>query len=165
MQYYICLNDFEVTEGQILHSGNVYTNQISCRSMTSNAGNWYSWPAATAGGSKDSGNELNSICPRGWQLTVNAATDPKSYYYLIRTAYNIQDNNDSKVRPQPLSFVRSGNYAQGSLSGRASNGYYWSSTASSGYNAYSLYFDSGNLNPQYSGHRKNYGFSVRCVSR
>ena len=34
-------------------------------------------------------NELNSACPSGWQLTVNAASDSKSYYYLIRTVFII----------------------------------------------------------------------------
>ena len=165
MHLYICKDNIETTEGQILHSGNVYVDQISCRAMTGNAGNWYSWPAVTAGGSKDSGNELNSICPRGWQLTVNTAADPKSYYYLIRTAYNIQESKDERIRLLPMSFVRSGYYYQGSLNTRASNGHYWSSTAYIGSRAYYLYFGSGNLNPQYSGHRKNYGFSVRCVSR
>ena len=167
MQYYICPNDTETTEGQILNSGNVYVDQISCRANIGNAGNWYSWPSSTAGGSKDSGNELNSICPRGWQLTVNAATDPKSYYYLIRTAYNIQESKDERIRLLPMSFVRSGLYDQGSLNNRASHGGYWSSTANYSNRAYRLDFSSGSLNPQnYDGYgNKNRGFSVRCVSR
>jgi len=63
-----CKDEVEITEGQILHSGHVYTHQTSCRANTQNAGNHYSWATSTTGGSKSTGNELNSLCSRGWQL-------------------------------------------------------------------------------------------------
>ena len=160
-----CINDYELTNGDILLSKSVMHFQKSCKPNTGNAGNWYSWPAATAGGSKSSGNELNSICPTGWQLTVNAASDLKSWYYLIRNTYNIQDNNDSKLLPLPMSFIRSGLYNQGSLNVRANYGNYWSSAVYDSNNAYSLGFYSGYLYPQYGNYYKNFGFSVRCVNR
>ena len=164
MQYYICPDDMETTNGQILFSGSVLSFQKSCRAMTGNAGNWYSWPASTAGGNKESGNEENSVCPRGWQLTVNAATDPKSYYYLIRTVYNISESKDERIRLFPMSFVRSGHYNQGSPDDRANDTIYWSSTADGSNYAYYLSSGSGSLSPQRS-NLKFYGFSVRCVSR
>ena len=136
--------------------------------MTGNAGNWYSWPAATAGGyhTTDGFNEPNSICPSGWQLTVNTETEVKSWYYLIRNTYNIQDKNDSNLLPQPMSFVRSGYYSKGSLSYRANYGNYWSSTANSSKGAHYLVFYSSSLSPQYNySDVKHNGYSVRCVSR
>ena len=46
--------------------------------------------------------------------------------------------------------------------GVGSFGLYWSSTPYDEYHACSLYFDSGSLNPQYSGYRDS-GFTVRLV--
>ena len=159
-----CYDEVERTNGEILNSGSYMSYQDSCGPNVGNAGNWYSWSASTAGG-QSSSKEPNSICPKGWQLTTNTATDIKSYYYLIRTAYNIsEDNNDSRIRPLPMSFIRSGLYYLGSLNNRGSYGYYWSAVASSSTGAYFLYFSSGSLNPQ-SGDNKYAGFSVRCVSR
>ena len=40
-------------------------------------------------------------------------------------------------------------------------GYYWSATVTGTY-AYSLYFNSGNINPSYTDNRAN-GYPVRCV--
>ena len=165
-----CLNDIDYTNGEILFSFSQMINQVSCNPFTGNGGNWYSWPAATAGGyhATKGYNELSSVCPKGWQLTVNAATDPKSYYYLIRTIYNMQENNDSRIRLLPMSFVRSGYYGQGSLDNNIIVGYYWSSTVIGNENAYSLGFTSGSLVPQYDNpgySKKYYGYSVRCVSR
>ena len=160
-----CTDDHELTNGEILYSYSIMRFQVSCKPNTGNAGNWYSWPAATAGGSKSSGNELNSICPKGWQLTVNTEINIRSWYHLIRTAYNIQDSNDSKLRSLPLSFVKSGGYTQGLLDRRAADGYYCSST-SSGSGAYYLLFRANTLLPQVSdGRQKDFGMSVRCVAR
>ena len=167
LQYYICPEDIETTDGQVLFSGDVYMNQKSCKAMTGNAGNNYSWPAATAGGYNEIiFNEPNSVCPRGWQLTANIATNPKSLYYIIRTAYAIQNNNDSKFRLLPLSFVRSGRYEQGLLNGRATLGFYWSLEASNSTTAAGLRFDKNYLYIQTNNYyNKTYGASVRCVSR
>ena len=159
-----CYNDIEQTNGERLYSDVVMRNQISCKVNTGNAGNWYSWPASTAGG-QSSTKEPNSVCPRGWQLTTNTATDVKSFDHLIRTAYDISEtNSDSRIRSLPMSFVRSGGYGLGSLNNRGSIGYYWSAVASSSLGAYYLGFSSYGLYPQ-DGNNKYYGFSVRCVSR
>ena len=159
-----CLEDITQTNGELLTSGSNMMNQTSCKADTGNAGNWYSWSASTAGG-QSSSKEPNSICPKGWQLTTNTATDSKSYYYLIRTTYNIQEtDSDSRVRPLPMSFIRSGNYTLGSLNLRGSYGRYWSAVGGSSTGAYYLDFRSGYLNPQ-NASNKSYGFAVRCVSR
>ena len=118
-----CIGQIEDTSGELLMSGSHMHNQVSCKPDTNNSGNFYSWPMSTAGG-QSSGKEPNSICPRGWRLTTNTATDIKSYYYLIRATYNIQENgSDSKIRPLPMSFIRSGDYSLGSLNGRGSLGF------------------------------------------
>ena len=159
-----CINDIESTHGELLTSGSNMTNQISCTPNTNNSGNFYSWSMSTAGG-QSSSKEPNSICPRGWQLITYSSTDTRSYHYLIRTTYNIQEtNSDSKIRPLPISFIRSGDYDLGSLNGRGSVGYYWSAVGVSSTSAYRLRFDSGNLLPLYSTDKYN-GFAVRCVSR
>ena len=159
-----CIGDIEFTQGELLTSGNNMINQISCGSNTNNSGNFYSWPASTAGG-QSSSKEPNSVCPKGWQLTTNAATDTKSFYYLIRTVYNIQeDDSDSRVRPLPMSFIRSGYHNLGSHKDRGSSGNYWSALGYSGAYAYFLRFHFGNLDLQ-GGYSRYYGLSVRCVSR
>ena len=159
-----CIDNMESTQGELLTSGSNMTNQISCTPNTNNSGNWYSWSASTAGG-QSSSKEPDSICPRGWQLVANSSTDTRSFAYLIRTAYNIAENDsDSRIRPLPLSFIRSGFYYLGSLNSRGSVGRYWSAIGYSSTGAYRLVFDSGYLNPQSGGDKYN-GFAVRCVSR
>ena len=136
-------------------------NQKSCIPNTGNAGNYYSWPAATAGGSKTEGDELNSICPTGWRLATTTTADSKSYYSLIINVYN-SGNDNSKARNHPLSFIIIGFYG-GSPSYRAQYGHYWASTAV-GDDAYDFGVNSGSLDTQ-SKFAKSYGFGVRCVSR
>ena len=162
-----CPEDIDYTDGQILFSGSIYANQESCKPNAGNAGNWYSFPGATAGSNNSSSNAPDSICPRGWRVTLNAASNRRSWSYLITKTYNISTSgfNDSSVRYLPMSFVRSGNYNQGSLNNRASNGYYWSSVADSSNVAYYLRFYSGLLDPQSNYSSKYLGFSVRCIAR
>ena len=143
--------------------------QTSCKPHVYNAGNYYTFPAATAGSnnsSVSSDTEVpNSICPKGWQLPPNAGN--KSYNTLIRTAYNISSTtSDSQILNSPLSFVRLGDYYYGSglLDTRGNLGNYWSSTAYSSNLGHNLYFNSERLSPQDGGGRA-YGYSVRCVSR
>ena len=141
-------------------------NQKSCKPDASNAGNYYSWPAATAGGKLSSGDEISSICPKGWQLTVNATSEVKSWYYLIRNTYSISDSYYSKLRPLPLSFICSGSYYQAAPYNRGILGNYESSSAYSSSNMYYLLFNFGELNPSHNyAYGKNIGMSVRCVAR
>ena len=76
----------------------------------------------------------------------------------------IVDDNDSRVRPLPISFIRSGNYYLGALYYRGSRGRYWSAVGYGSAHAYYLFFYSGYLGPQ-DGYTKNSGFAVRCVIR
>ena len=61
-------------------------------------------------------------------------------------------------------FVRGGIVTPGyNLVGAGNLGYYWSSGGRSSYDAYFLYFDSGNVYPS-SYYGRYAGFSVRCVA-
>ena len=160
-----CDNDYELTNGEILYSHSVMYFQKSCKPNTGNAGNYYSWPASTAGSNISSGNASNSICPRGWQLTTNTKTDTRSWDYLLVTTYRYS-SNDNQLRLMPTSVPRAGYYLYtgGTLDDRGSSGLYWSGVAYSSTNAYYLHFDSGQLLTQYS-YTKSNGRSVRCVAR
>ena len=61
-------------------------------------------------------------------------------------------------------FVRGGYVYPGNYLSRAgSNGYDWSSVGRNNSSAYSLGFNSGNVNPSSSG-SQFFGFSLRCVA-
>ena len=155
----------ETTAGEILNSGSVANNNVSCKTHVYNAGNYYNFPSVVS-----DGNIANSICPNGWRLPES--NNNTSYSDFLLT-YNIDFNAENKlIQPfdsallnLPLSFLRSGIYYDlGSLNGRGSRGDYWSAVGSSSAGAHRLYFNSGDLRPQVSS-SKYLGFAVRCVSR
>ena len=122
------------------------------------AGNYYSYTVATAGYTTASGDAPNSICPKGWQLpTSNSTTASKSFGYLLDSLTVAQ------ITASPYYFVYGGAVNSSSLTSAGSNGYYWSSTASSSAYAYYLDFATSVL-PSYS-YDRYYGYSVRCVAK
>ncbi len=155
------------TDGRYWNGTSSYTTTGNLRN---HFGNYYNWPAATAGTGTDSiatdgTNVGDSICPKGWQLPQNTGT--KSFNNLIRTVYGISaTDTDASVIAEPLHFIRSGGYrrSDGTLVNQGTNGDFRSATAKSVTNAYSLYFYSGHLDPQHNG-SKGYGLSVRCIAR
>lgn len=68
----------------------------------------------------------------------------------------------SNINGNTLFFPAAGYYSGTSLIYRGSYGSYWSSTFVSATNARYLNFNSSNVNPQYSGERRE-GFSIRAV--
>jgi uncharacterized protein (TIGR02145 family) len=143
---------------------------------TTACGYLYNWSAAVAGTSSDSGY---SISAKGWSLRPNSGA--KSAYELSNKMVAVAANSDGNRNPvysttdyknfgeggtsypAPWLSVYSGfSDSAGRLYYQESRGYYWSSTESEGYNAYSLYLVSGGINTQYS-NSKNYGYSVRSV--
>ena len=135
-------------------------------------GNYYSWPAATAGSGNDvavSGEAADSICPANWRLPHDRLFDdetPGSFYYLLKqyglTSSSTPGNNN--INTSPLYFVLSGFVDPGDHLGYAGGyGNYWSGQAASSSNASELYFGSGTPHPSSSGDRY-YGNSVRCVA-
>lgn len=136
-------------------------------------GNYYSWPAATAGSGNEvssSGDATDSICPANWRLPLSSSTHnetPGSFYYLLNqyglTSSTTSGNNN--IATSPLYFVRSGDVGPNrSRPHRAGyDGGYWSGRALSSNNAYALYFYSSGVNPS-NGDYRYLGFSVRCVA-
>ena len=136
-------------------------------------GNYYSWPAATAGSGNNvssSGDATDSICPANWRLPLGSSTyneTPGSFYYLLNqyglTSSPTSGNNN--IATSPLYFVRSGYVSSYSsyLYNAGSNGSYWSGRADSSNRAYYLYFDSSSVIPLHITGR-HYGYSVRCVA-
>ena len=135
-------------------------------------GNYYSWPAATAGSGNDvssSGDATDSICPANWRLPLSGGsnTETGSFYNLLNqyglTSSPTSDNNN--IATSPLYFVRSGYvdpYAS-LLFDADGNGYQWSGRANSSSFAHNLLFSSSFVLPSI-GNVRYYGQSVRCVA-
>ncbi len=123
-------------------------------------GNYYSFQAATNGtgssATTDGANASGSICPTNWKLPTSKVTTSGSFAGLTNGL------NFTSIQISPYYFVAGGNVNSGKLSYAGSYGYYWSSTARSGTNAYFLGFDSSTVAP--SGTNGRYvGMSVRCL--
>ncbi len=127
-------------------------------------GNHYSWAAATnnTGNSISSGNASGSICPEGWELPTSNNTNSGSFGALT-ASYGITSNatGSTTLRSAPLNFVYGGLVYSGSLQDTGT-GYYWSSTAQSGANAYYLVFTSSTVDPSRNTNRYR-GYFVRCL--
>ena len=135
-------------------------------------GNYYSWPAATAGSSNNvssSSDAADSICPANWRLPLSDSTyneTPGSFYYLLNqyglTSSPTSGNNN--IATSPLYFVRSGYVLPGYyLHSAGYRGYYWSGRAGSSSYAYILNFYSSSVYPSNSNIRY-LSLSVRCVA-
>ena len=100
-------------------------------------------------------NGINNVCPAGFHLPT------KDEWVALVAAEGI--TNSATAYSSSLKLTVSGyrNSASGVLTYRGSNGDYWASSVN-GASAYSLYFNSSDVNPAGSGNRA-YGFSVRCV--
>ena len=97
---------------------------------------------------------------KGFTLPTSNTTANGSFSNLItQTSANV-----NTIVQAPLMFVRGGYVDPGGYLRYAGNyGRYWSSVGRNRYDAYSLYFRSGNVSP--SGNNTRYdGFSIRCVA-
>ena len=129
-----------------LTSGNTYTEARSTISSNTSYGGYYNYCAASAGtvcSSSSAQDATQDICPKGWRLpTYNEQSGIRDYVSAFSPVY-------------------SGSYSHGSLYNTGSFGYWWSATADSSSDQYSLYYHSGSL---YTSHYyKNNGLSVRCI--
>ncbi len=152
---------------------------------TQTIGTYFNWKTATGGmGDMTNTSRYNdSVCPKGWQLPVDA-TAGKSYRHLFDSYYdgvygnasanqaNYQTTNGAHIyamsqtmRRAPLSLPFSGyfQFNSGEPVNVAGNGYFWSSTSYSTTAARYLDFGSNALYPQ-NNSAKGYGFPVRCVA-
>ncbi len=137
----------------------------------------------------------SSICPKGWTLPtgggqsdVNTESTWSDYYKLFRNMgltisntnlkpganeytnwgsgdLNIVQNATDSNSKVIYNFKYPGYVINGSLGHGTSHGYWWSSTASSATNAYSLRIGSSGVNPGTSLDNRYDGFAVRCVMR
>ena len=131
-------------------------------------GGQYSWLSAINSSSNvTSGDAYTSICPTGWRLpTSNGAS--KDFPALQGALNNGTTGTISTFeasnnwRKYPNNFVFAGSWGGTRMFYRGTSGSYWSSSASSGSNAYLLYINSTNANPARNDF-KRYGRSVRCV--
>lgn len=152
-------------------------------------GNYYNWSAAVA--SNYTANITtqyttmdNSICPKGWRLPRGLTSGTESEFNKLLSAQGVANGTDltgstdvgyysnsigwnrintTGVNGNPLYFARSGFVDGATLINFVTGGFYWSSTARSGFNAYNLNFNSGQLYPAFV-HSRGFGRSVRCVA-
>ena len=152
-------------------------------------GNYYTWASAIADTTNYTSGDHNttSICPASWHLPkggnksneannefwslivigINGGTNPANYESNIQPYYtDTPEGSDAsnKLRAYPNNFVYSGYVYSGSVVGRGSYGYCWSSTASSNGYAYYLNFSSSLVYPGTSYGGKYYGWAIRCVA-
>ena len=136
-------------------------------------GNFYQWGAATAGATTTSvptadQDAPQSICPYGWRLPTSGENGEfqKLSNELGATKGTETSGTVSKLTGAPFYAVRGGYIGNATylfdLAGN--NGGYWSSTASSGTNAYILHFNTtDNVTPSTNAGRR-WGRSVRCIN-
>ena len=139
-------------------------------SPTEYIGDYYNWYAATAESgtyAMASGNASSSICPFGWQLPVNGATNDKSWGKLLEGVYQIASESNLgsyQTRSFPLAIIPQGRYSiTGGIGYHGRTGYYWSSTALSSVSANYLYVPSTYVHTESENNKTN-GLSIRCVA-
>lgn len=131
-------------------------------------GNYYSWQSATNGTGSSAttagANATGSICPSGWELPSSNSTTINGSFGKMTAAYGIGSNaaGSTALRSAPLYFQYGGYVYSGKLYDAGNVGFYWSSTARDGNNAYHLYFLSGSVSPSGANYRY-FGFPVRCL--
>ena len=165
-----------------LWSDTSYTTSHAYYNNNTTYGAYYNWYTATAGtgtNSVSSGDASSSICPKGWRLPKGTPGTGTNEFAVVAglTSTNVAANTsywsslsspsfaNNALTVNGVTFPAAGgvNTNNGSLYNAGSYGYYWSSTASSSYNAYYLYFSSGNFYPANYNY-KCFGTSVRCVA-
>ena len=130
-------------------------------------GVYYNWYTATAGNgtystSTNGTNVAGDICPKGWHLPTGGSGTNTDFYLLNQAINSGSTSNPSGLMSAPANFLYSG-YVNASVSGRGSDGVYWSSTANSSNRAYTLSFYPSIVYPGTTDYYKYEGFSVRCV--
>ena len=127
-------------------------------------------------------------CPAGWHLpkggktTVNTTADfyilgkalmnnqepdqdaTSGYGYYGNTLTNTAGDTATKAfRKYPNNFLYSGRFAGSSAYDRGSYGYYWSSTAYSGYGDCGLRLNSSDVYPGTKFYDESVGSAIRCT--
>jgi len=153
------------------------------------SGNYYNWYSATAGNGTY-GTDINNysvngdICPRGWRLPKGGDKDNSTnsdFWQLgLLVIGNVPTNTSSAVRPYytgdsegdnastalrtyPNNIVYSGRMYAATVSD-PKIAYYWSSSASSGNDAYYFLLTDSSVYPGTTHNAKYIGYTIRCVS-
>ena len=107
------------------------------------------------------GNATEDICPKGWHMPSGG---PSSRYQALSVAYNRDDASITNALHLPNS---------GSYGGYGYGNYFWSSSRSSNYQMYGLYFgqdmltgvsEQGSIEAEEPTLHREYGYSIRCVA-
>ena len=158
--------DSDVTSNYTIPASSLsgFDNYDTSNAYVNSDGGFYTWHTATAGAGTTSlstqyQNTTASICPKGWRLPASGNINNNDFQAL----YN-NYNSSSALRSSPVNLTLSGNAHSSSMDDHGSDGWYWSSTAYSNYNAYGLSLGSSGVYSSSYG-PKYYGFSVRCVAR
>jgi len=108
-------------------------------------------------------NGTNNPCPSGFRLPTQAEWDAWTIAAGIKTCTGTPTDCRQAAYATSLKLPTAGyrSRADGSLDSQGSYGYYWSSSPDYT-NAYTLFFNSGGVNPAGSNYRAH-GFSVRCL--
>ena len=130
---------------------NVYKSGSTTCSDTSACYSYYTFAAATAGENPSTGSSSYDICPKGWRLPTS--TELTEFI----TAIDGYSGNASAI----VSMIYAGAYMDSALSNGGTNGYYWSSDAEDGNDAYFMSFDSDTASVV-SGSKAS-GYSISCM--
>lgn len=146
---------------------NFSTTPFATNTTHGHVGNYYNYTAAIASNDSygtNSGNQQNSICPKGWTLPINGEYGTLNDIYNEGKTGSGDQGRDRGLFNAPLYLVRAGYVGGGSLGLAGYSAYYLSSTAYS--TAYARYLDfySTTVSPANTNNRWN-GFSLRCHTR
>lgn len=165
----------KLSDGKFTYStvdGTSYQNNSSQYYCTTDYGCYYNWYTATAGAgttSVSSGNVDYSICPKGWTLPTGGSG---GQFQALFTAYGSSATNllvnptslKENTAGQAPGLLLGGSYGSGGASNIGSYGYYWSRTAPSAQNGYSLALSTSSFLPT-TNSGKYLGYAVRCLLR
>ena len=161
-----CSDDNATCTDRIVFILNNINRELNPSSSVTNApaswynyGVYYNWYTATAGNgtyAKSSGTAAGDLCPSGWHLPTSGNNG--DFGTLNTVANSGSTNADNGFRSYPNNFVYSGDVGT-AISGRGSNGRYWTSGAKDNKNAYRLGIPTKRL----SEYKKWDGFAIRCV--
>ena len=140
---------------------NGFSSNDTSNAYVDSDGGFYTWYTATAGTGTQvmsSGNATASICPKGWSLPTSGSNGE---FQILYNNYN----SSSALSSNPVNLALSGYVSNSSRIHQGIFGYYWSSTVSTSYAAYTLYLGTASgVGPADFGN-KDRGFSVRCLAR
>ena len=132
-------------------------------------GNYYNWNAAVAMNDTSSHNTVDqSICPAGWALPKSNISRPGYFGYMLEQyGYNKDDRTmkNPYIWDAPLYFPLNGAWT-GSSTGISKAAYWRNQYAYNTETAYVMFIrEDGYVDPRFYAGRRDWGLSVRCVSR